>query len=225
MMSLRDSMPCLSQAMKSFPDGVAFAGAGMVAGLVGAKWVTAVGAAVDGDGGSALADDVLVVTASDASSTDSRSETGSAIPAGESATPGGGEVAGMPAEAGGAASSPGRASSVVTVPANGAGRSPDSQIKAGDRRRKVKLWDQPVPLVTVARQITNRTGAGCTMPWSWSTVKTAVLFDGMPSMPCDRRCARSLSLTVLLTSQSASWVSHPSDGPPGWFSLNSSRSR
>ena len=41
-------------------------------------------------------------------------------------------LAGMPAEAG-AASSPGRGSSVVTVPENGAGRSPDSQIKAGDR--------------------------------------------------------------------------------------------
>src|SRR5690606_36602413 len=224
MMSLRDSMPCLSQAMKASPDGVAFAGAGMEAGVVGVKWGKDVVAVVDGDGGSALADDALVVAASDASSVDSRSETGSAIPAGESATPRDGEVAGMPAEAG-ATSSPGRGSSIVTVPANGAGRSPDSQIKAGDRRRKVMLCDQPVPLVTVARQIAFPSGAGCTMPWSWSTVKTAVLFDGMPPMPWDRRCARNLSLTVLLTSQSASWVSHPSDGPPGWFSLNSSRSR
>ena len=224
MMSLRDSMPCLSQAMKASPDGVAFAGAGIVAGPVSAEWVTVTVAPADGDGGSAPADDAPAVAAPDASSIDSRSETGSASLAGESATPGGGEVAGMPSEPG-AASSPGRGSSVVTVPANGAGRSPDSQIKAGDRRRKVKLCDQPVPLVTVARQIAFPSGAGCTMPWSWSTVKTAVLFDGMPSMPCDRRCARNLSLTVLLTSQSASWVSHPSAGPPGWFSLNSSRSR
>ena len=36
-------------------------------------------------------------------------------------------------------------------------------------------------------------------------------------MPCDSRCARSLSETVLLTSQSASWVSQPSEAW-GWFS-------
>src|SRR5690606_15047569 len=132
MMSLRDSMPCLSQAMKASPDGVAFAGAGMEAGVVGVKWGKDVVAVVDGDGGSALADDALVVAASDASSIDSRSETGSAIPAGESATPGDGEVAGMPAEAG-AASTPGRASSGVAVPQDGRLRARDSQSTAGDR--------------------------------------------------------------------------------------------
>lgn len=42
--------------------------------------------------------------------------------------------------------------SISTVPAKGAGRSPDSQISAGARRNRVNEWDQPVVLVTVARQ-------------------------------------------------------------------------
>jgi len=37
--------------------------------------------------------------------------------------------------------------SITTVPANGAGRSSASQIKAGARRSRVKLCDQPLSLV------------------------------------------------------------------------------
>ncbi len=36
--------------------------------------------------------------------------------------------------------------SISTVPAKGAGRSPDSQISAGARRNRVNEWDQPVVL-------------------------------------------------------------------------------
>ena len=101
--------------------------------------------------------------------------------------------------------------SITTVPANGVGRSPASQISAGARRSSVNKWDQPVLLVTVARQTALPSSVGCNMPWSCSTLKTAVLFAGMPSMPCDSRWARSLSETVLLTSHSASSVSQPSE--------------
>ena len=109
-----------------------------------------------------------------------------------------------------ASASAGVASS-ATVPAKGSGRSPDSQTRAGARRSSVKLCDQPLSLLMVARQIALPSGVGCNMPWSWSTLKTAVLFAGMPSIPCDSRCARSLSETVLLTSHKASSVSQPSE--------------
>jgi putative transposase len=36
-----------------------------------------------------------------------------------------------------------RVASISTVPAKGAGRSPDSQISAGERRNRVNEWDQP----------------------------------------------------------------------------------
>ena len=114
--------------------------------------------------------------------------------------------------------------SITTDPANDAGRSPGSQISAGASRNRVNEWDQPVELVTVARQIALPSGVGCNMPWSWSTLNTAVLFAGMPSTPCDSRCARSLSETVLLTSHSASSVSQPSEAS-GWFIFSSSLSR
>lgn len=114
--------------------------------------------------------------------------------------------------------------STCTWPANGAGRSAASQISAGESLRNVKLCDQPASLATVAFQIALPSGVGKAMPWSCSTLNTAVLLAGMPSVPCCSRCARSLSETVLLTSQRASWVSHPSEAW-GWFSLNSSRSR
>lgn len=95
--------------------------------------------------------------ASGASSIDIKAETESA--AGGCLSPKGGEAAGMPVESC-TASSPGRGSSVVTVPANGSGRSPDSHIKAGDSRRKVKLCDHPVSLVTVVFQIAFPSGVG-----------------------------------------------------------------
>src|SRR3546814_4272226 len=79
------------------------------------------------------------------------------------------------------------------------------------------LFDPPLSLVTVAFQIALFSGVGCSMPWSCSTLNTDVLFAGMPSIPCESRCARSLSDTVLLTSQSASWVSQPSEAW-GWRS-------
>src|SRR6185312_6172331 len=40
-----------------------------------------------------------------------------------------------------------------TVPLNGGGRSSALQISAGERRRKVNVWAQPLSLSTVARQI------------------------------------------------------------------------
>lgn len=73
--------------------------------------------------------------------------------------------------------------SISTVPAKGAGRSPDSQISAGARRNRVNEWDQPVVLVTVARQTALPSEVGWSMPWSCSTLYTAVLFAGMPSIP------------------------------------------
>jgi hypothetical protein len=54
--------------------------------------------------------------------------------------------------------------SIVTVPVNGAGRSPDSQISAGASRSNVNEWLQPVELVTVARQIALPSAVGCNMP-------------------------------------------------------------
>jgi len=107
------------------------------------------------------------------------------------------------------------AASITTVPTNAAGRSLASQIKAGARRSRVRLCDQPELLVTVAFQMALFSGVGCNMPCSCSTLNTAVLLAGMPSMPWDSKCARSLSETVLLTSHKASSVSQPSEAW-GW---------
>jgi len=54
-------------------------------------------------------------------------------------------------------------SSSVTVPAKGVGRSFLSQINAGASRSYVKLCDQPVSLVIVARQIALPSGVGYKM--------------------------------------------------------------
>src|SRR5690606_37484156 len=122
--------------------------------------------------------------------------------------------------AGGNACAVGSSCSALTCtrPANGAGGSAASQISAGESFRNVKLCDQPASLATVAFQIALPSGVGKAMPWSCSTLNTAVLLAGMPLMPCCSRCARSLSETVLLTSQSESWVSQPSEAW-GWFNL------
>src|SRR3546814_7844307 len=65
--------------------------------------------------------------------------------------------------------------SITTVPEKRSGRSPDSHISAGDKRKKVKVFDQPLSLVTVAFQIALFSGVGCSMPWSCSTLNTDVL--------------------------------------------------
>src|SRR3546814_13942591 len=78
--------------------------------------------------------------------------------------------------------------SIATVPANDVGRSPGSQMSAGASRNRVNEWDQPVALVTVARQIALPSAVGCNMPWSWRALHTAVLFAGMQSSPWDSRC-------------------------------------
>ena len=73
--------------------------------------------------------------------------------------------------------------SISTVPAKGAGRSPDSQISAGARRNRVNEWDQPVVLVTVARQTALPSEVGWSMPWSCSTLYTRRC--------CSQECHRS----------------------------------
>jgi inosine-uridine nucleoside N-ribohydrolase len=50
-------------------------------------------------------------------------------------------------------------------------------------RRILRESDQPVVLVTVARQTALPSEVGWSMPWSCSTLNTAVLFAGMPSIP------------------------------------------
>src|SRR3546814_16547762 len=50
--------------------------------------------------------------------------------------------------------------SITTVPEKRSGRSPDSHISAGDKRKKVKVFDQPLSLVTVAFQIALFSGVG-----------------------------------------------------------------
>src|SRR3546814_1336820 len=88
--------------------------------------------------------------------------------------------------------------SITTVPEKRSGRSPDSHISAGDKRKKVKVFDQPLSLVTVAFQIALFSGVGCSMPWSCSTLNTDVLFAGMPSIPCERSEEHTSELQSLM---------------------------
>jgi hypothetical protein len=52
----------------------------------------------------------------------------------------------------------------------------------------------------------------------------SMLSLGIPSMPCDKRYARTLSQTAFLAGRRASSVSHPSE-PCRWFNFRSLRTR
>ena len=77
--------------------------------------------------------------------------------------------------------------STMTVPEKAAGRAAASQISAGDSFRKVKLWDQPDSLVTVAFQMALPFELGSAMPCSCKTLNTAIFLSGMPSTPWESR--------------------------------------
>src|SRR3546814_11491982 len=65
--------------------------------------------------------------------------------------------------------------SITTVPEKSSGRSPDSHISAGNKRKKVKVFDQPLSLVTVALQLALFSGVGCRLPWPGRPLHTAEL--------------------------------------------------
>src|SRR3546814_34137 len=207
MMSLCEVIPCLSHIMKCSPDACAIGADELAAGIsvssvggIGDAGAGCSGAVTDKapspsaavEGGSmpiivsrsSITSGVLAVSRGGTGNTVEVDGAVVSLAEGEASRPDGSGLA-TPVDSPTVRSAASLVSvmSITTVPEKRSGRSPDSHISAGDKRKKVKVFDQPLSLVTVAFQIALFSGVGCSMPWSCSTLNTDVLFAGMPSIP------------------------------------------